>query len=43
MTPIELIHALGIGIDEKSNPKEFAYLTQLLVIWEKSISILNKK
>jgi len=36
MAPIELIHALGIGIDENANPKEFAYLTQLFVKWTMS-------
>jgi len=33
MLPIELIHALGIGIDENTNTKEFSYLNQLLVKW----------
>lgn len=33
MTPIELIHAAGIGIDETTNPKEFAYIYELLLKW----------
>jgi hypothetical protein len=33
MTPVELIHALGIGIDENTNPVEFTYLYELLLKW----------
>ena len=33
MTPVELIHALAIGIDKNTNPKEFTYLYQLLLKW----------
>jgi hypothetical protein len=33
MTPLELIHAAGLGIDENQNPKEFAYLNELLLKW----------
>lgn len=33
MTPLELIHAAGLGIDELQNPAEFAYLYELLLKW----------
>jgi hypothetical protein len=33
MSPLELIHAVAIGIDEQTNPREFAYLTELLLTW----------
>jgi len=36
MTPIELIHALGIGIDENTYPQEFKYLYELLLKWTTS-------
>lgn len=35
MTPIELIHAAGIGIDENKDPEVFFYLYQLLIKWSK--------
>lgn len=34
MTPIELIHAAGIGIDENINPEVFKYLYELLLKWK---------
>lgn len=33
MTPIELIHAAGIGVNEYQNPEEFKYLYELLLKW----------
>lgn len=35
MSPIEIIHAAGLGIDENVNPKEFIYLYELLLKWMK--------
>lgn len=34
MTIIELIHAFGINVDEKNNPIEFKYLSELLFQWK---------
>lgn len=34
MTALELIHAVGIGINENDNPKEFKYLYELLLKWK---------
>lgn len=34
MTPIELIHAAGIGINENTDPKVFTYLYELLLKWK---------
>ncbi len=36
MTPIELIHAIGLGINECQNPVEFKYLYELLLKWTTS-------
>jgi len=33
MSLVELVHALGIGIDINTNPIEFTYLNQLLKKW----------
>lgn len=35
MTPLELIHAAGIGIDENEDPEVFSYLYKLLIKWSK--------
>jgi len=34
MTPVELIHAAGIGIDENTSPEVFRYLDELLLKWK---------
>lgn len=34
MTIIELIHAAGIGIDQRTHPREFEYLYKLLLKWK---------
>jgi len=34
MNIIELIHAFGLGIDEKNYPIEFKYLCELLLQWK---------
>jgi hypothetical protein len=34
MTPLELIHAAGIGIDENKHPELFRYLMELLYQWK---------
>lgn len=36
MTPLELIHAAGIGIDENQSPDTFKYLCELLLKWSKN-------
>jgi len=33
MTPLELIHAVGIGIDENKHPEVFKYLYELMLKW----------
>lgn len=33
MTPIEIIHAAGIGINENTDPEVFKYLYELLLKW----------
>jgi len=36
MSVIEVIHALGIGIDDATHPEEFNYLYGLLLKWTTS-------